>query len=214
MDEKSKSFEIWIRRKVFRDFEKTNSMKNGSIIGIVGGIVITIAIIGVAFTFNQETDIIKVEDAFDKEIEPVEVPEIQEKLDDIKKITDENEYKNLERDWPTSGPFQIDRSEYAIGEKIFIRIGGLELDMLGQIVVMRPLNATHHKMYLTIPFDGSDKSAFNYYLEPQINTKRAICSIDDLTGEWFLVFRGTDYPNITFKINDKVVPGTDVTSVC
>ena len=81
---------------------------------------ITIAIIGVAFTFNQETDIIKVEDAFDKEIEPVEVPEIQEKLDDIKKITDENEYKNLERDWPTSGPFQIDRSEYAIGEKIFI----------------------------------------------------------------------------------------------
>ena len=175
---------------------------------------ITIAIIGVAFTFNQETDIIKVEDAFDKEIEPVEVPEIQEKLDDIKKITDENEYKNLERDWPTSGPFQIDRSEYAIGEKIFIRIGGLELDMLGQIVVMRPLNATHHKMYLTIPFDGSDKSAFNYYLEPQINTKRAICSIDDLTGEWFLVFRGTDIPTITFKINDKVVPGTDVTSVC
>ena len=27
----------------------------------------------------------------------------------------------------TSGPFQIDRSEYALGEKIFLRIGGLNV---------------------------------------------------------------------------------------
>ena len=201
-------------RKVFSYFDKTNLMKNIPIIGMIVGIGIIIVILSFVFTFNQESDIAEVEDTFDKEIQPVEIPEIQDKLDSIEKIADENEYEPTDREWITSGPFQIDRSEYAIGEKIFIRIGGLELDMIGQIAVMRPLNVTHHKLYLTIPFDGSDKSAFNYYLEPQINTKRAICSTDDLLGEWFMVFRGTDIPNLSFKINEKVVPGTDVTSVC
>ena len=201
-------------RKVFRDFKKINLMKNMPSIGIIVGIIITIVILSVVFTFNQESNIAEVEDTFDKEIQPIEIPEIQEKLDKIEKIANETKYTPLEREWVTSGPFQIDRSEYAVGEKIFIRIGGLELDMIGQIAVMRPLNATHHKLYLTIPFDGSDKSAFNYYLEPQINSKRAICSVDDLTGEWFLVFRGTNSPNMSFKINERVVPGTDVTTVC
>ena len=171
--------------------EKSNSAK----VELTGGVVYTP-------TYSTPTS------------EPEQIDEIQEKIDEIEKTNSENQYTTQEREWISSGPFQIDRSEYAIGEKIFIRIGGLELDMIGQIAVMRPLNVTHHKLYLTIPFDGSDKSAFNYYLEPQINTKRAICSTDDLLGEWFMVFRGTDIPNLSFKINEKVVPGTDVTSVC
>jgi len=188
-------------------------------IGIIG---ITVLVFGVIFVTNIESDIVEdvfdkemeVENVFEKEIQPIENPEIQEKLDAIEKVAEQSEYEILPREWITSGPFQIDRSEYAVGEKIFIRIGGLEIDELGQMVVMRPLNSTHHKQYLTIPFDGSDRSAFNYYLEPQINKKRAICSVDDLAGIWVLTFRGVNYPNIEFEINKKVVPGTDVTSVC
>jgi len=185
-------------------------------IGVIG---ITVLIFGILFATNIEMKDVfdkemEVEDVFDKEIQPIEKPEIQEKLDEIKKVAEQSEYEILPREWITSGPFQIDRSEYAIGEKIFIRIGGLEIDELGQMVVMRPLNSTHHKQYLTIPFDGSDRSAFNYYLEPQINKKRAICSIEDIAGIWVLTFRGVDYPNIEFKINKKIVPGTDVTPVC
>lgn len=201
-------------RKVFRDFNKTNPMKNMSIIGIIVGIGIIIVILNVVFTFNQESDVAEVEDTFDKEIEPIDIPEIQEKLDDIKKIADESEYTPLEREWITSGPFQVDRSEYAIGESIFIRMGGIEIDEKGEIAIYRQLNATHHKIYFTIPFDGTDKSASNTYFTPQINSKRGICSMDDLTGEWFMVFRGTDYPNIGFEINEKIIPGTDITSVC
>ena len=201
-------------RKVFSYFDKTNLMKNMPIIGMIVGIGIIIVILSFVFTFNQESDIAEVEDTFDKEIQPVEIPEIQDKLDDIEKIADENEYKPLEREWITSGPFQIDRSEYAIGESIFIRMGGINVDEKGQIVAYRQLNATHHKVYITIPFDGTDKSASNTYFTPQINSKRGICSMDDLAGEWFMVFRGTDYANIEFEINKKVLPGTDVTSVC
>ena len=189
-------------------------MKNSSIIGIVAGIVVIVLSLGIVFTFNQESNIAEVEDAFNKEIRPIEIPEIQEKLDEIKEIADESEYTPLEREWITSGPFQVDRSEYAIGESIFIRMGGIEINEKGQIEIYRPLNATHHKIYLTIPFDGEDRSASNTYFTPQINSKRGICSMDDLSGEWMMVFRETDYPNLNFKINEKVLPGTDVVTVC
>jgi len=190
-------------------------------IGIIG---ITVLVFGIIFAINIGSDIVEiedvfdkemeVEDVFDKEIQPVDNPEIQEKLDEIKNIADESEYKPLPREWITSGPFQIDRSEYAIGESVFIRMGGIEVNEKGQIAIYRPLNSTHHKVYFTIPFDGTDKSATNTYFTPQINAKRGICSTDDLTGDWFMVFRGTDHPNLEFEINKKVLPGTDIKTVC
>ena len=189
-------------------------MKNNSIIGIVAGIVVIVLVLGIVLTSNQESDDTEVENVFDKEIRPIEVPEIQEKLDMIEKIADESIYTPLPREWITSGPFQVDRSEYAIGESVFIRMGGIQENELGQIAIYRPLNATHHKIYLTIPFDGEDRSASNTYFTPQINSKRGICSMDDLSGEWMMVFRETDYPNLNFKINEKVLPGTDVVTVC
>ena len=189
-------------------------MKNSSIIVIISGIAVIVIVLGIVLTFNQESNVLEVEDVFDKEIRPVEIPEIQEKLDEIKKIADESEYTPSVREWITSGPFQVDRSEYAIGESIFIRMGGIEENEIGQIAIYRPLNATHHKIYFTIPFDGTDKSASNTYFTPQINSKRGICSMDDLQGEWMMVFRGTDYPNLYFEVNEKILPGTDVESVC
>jgi hypothetical protein len=202
--------------KVFRDFKKNQHMKKGTIVGIIGGIGIFVIIVGITLMFNQESEIMEVEDILDMELRPDEniSPEIQEKLDEIKKNAAENEYVPSSREWITSGPFQIDRSEYAIGEKIFIRIGGLQFEEIGQIAVMRPLNATHYSVYLTIPFDGAKKAGFNYYIEPQLSKTRGLCSIDNIMGEWTLVFRGTNYPNLYFDITEKVVPGTNIETVC
>ncbi len=140
--------------------------------------------------------------------------EVEEKIDDIEKTADENQYKVLPREWQTSGPFQIDRSEYALGEKIFIRIGGLEFQEKGQVAVMRPLNDTHYSVYLTIPFDGAKKFSFNYYLDPSLSKVRGICSVNDVLGKWDLVFRGTDYSNLNFEMIDIKLPGTDWEPVC
>ena len=81
---------------------------------------------------------------------------------------------------------------------------------------MRPLNATHYSVYITIPFDGADKGGFNYYVEPSISKAKGICSVDDITGEWFMIFRGTNYPNLNFEVTDKrgFVGGTNVETVC
>jgi len=188
-------------------------MNKGLVVGLPISIVIVVGIIVIAIMSNENSNM-EVEDVLDKEIRSENTPEIDEKLEEIKKIAEENEYEVLERQWQTSGPFQIDRSEYAIGEKIFLKIGGLQLQDKGQVAVMRPLNDTHYSVYLTIPFDGTNKEAFNYYVEPQLSKIRGLCSVDDVLGKWALVFRGTNYPNLNFEIIDRVVPGTDVEPVC
>ena len=200
--------------KVFRDFSKIKSMNKGIIIGIPIIIAVIVGIIAMSMMSVEQSDNMEVEDTFDKEISPEETPQVGEKLEEIKKIAEENEYDILPREWQTSGPFQIDRSEYALGEKIFLRIGGLSFQDKGQVAVMRPLNDTHYSVYLTIPFDGAQKDAFNYYLDPQLSKTRGLCSMDDVLGKWALVFRGTNYSNLNFEIINKTLPGTDWEPVC
>ncbi len=183
-------------------------MKKG--LSIVVGVSIFVIILALVLISSSKSDVIEIEDTLDKEIKPeTEITEIQEKLDEIEKINLENEYSQKEREWITSGPFQIDRSEYVLGEKIFLRIGGLEFDEKGQVVFLRSANTTHYEVYLTIPFDGSEKSAFNYYLQPQLSKLRGFCSADDFIGDWRIVFRGTDYPNLEFKITKDILPGDE-----
>ncbi|MDH3395383.1 MAG: hypothetical protein OEL52_04425 [Nitrosopumilus sp.] len=192
-------------------------MKNAGKIGIligIGALIITIAMM----IPNEKSGSMEVEDALDRELMPSEdvTPEVQEKLDEIEKINLENEYSPSPREWITSGPFQIDRSKYVIGEKIFLVIGGLESQEKGQVAFLRPLNDTHNKVYQTVPFDGAKKNAFNYYIQPQLSKVAGICSIDDITGDWTVVFRGTDYANLKFEITDKILPGDEESyqSVC
>jgi hypothetical protein len=200
--------------KVFRDFSKIKSMNKGIIIGIPIIIAIIVGVIAISMISVEQSDDMEVEDTFDKEISPEETPEVTKKIEEIENIAEENEYDVLPREWQTSGPFQVDRSEYALGEKIFLRIGGLSFQEKGQVAVMRPLNDTHYSVYLTIPFDGANKDAFNYYLEPQLTKTRGLCSVDDVLGKWALVFRGTNYPNLNFEIINKTLPGTDWEPVC
>ena len=188
-------------------------MKKNIPIIIATGIGI-LAIVSVLLIMPQESNVAEVEDTLDREILPVDIPEIQEKLDEIQRIADENNYTPLPREWQSSGPFSIDRKEYAIGEKIFLRIDGLDIGSKGEVAVYRPLNSTHSKVYITIPFDDSVKQGFNFYVEPQMSKTRGICSVDDIMGKWTLAFRGTNYRNLDFEIIDKVVPGTEIETVC
>ena len=198
---------------IFRDFYKINFMKKAIIVGIPVAFAIIVGIL-IFSMMTENSDKIEVEDTLDREIIPEDNPIVEEKLEDIEIVAGNSTYVPLPRDWQASGPFQIDRKEYALGEKIFMRVGGLQFQEKGQVAVMRPLNDTHYSVYLTIPFDGANKEQFNYYLDPQLSKTRGLCSVDDVLGKWALVFRGTDYPNLNFEIVNRTVPGTDWDPVC
>ena len=115
--------------------------------------------------------------------------------------TNEETSKNkIEEKWVKSGPFEIDKAEYNLGEKIFLTTKNLLPEENGIVQFLRPINDTHHKSYIKIPFDGMDKTQFNYYFEPRFQQYRGICSIEDIAGNWIVKFSGTQYEDINFEI--------------
>jgi hypothetical protein len=116
-----------------------------------------------------------------------------------------------------SGPFQIEKYEYYLGEKIFMNAVDIPADEKGEIIFFRPAADGVNKVpkeyegisgelisakvkYMAIQFDGKEKQNFNKYFEPKFNEWKGICSTDDLVGEWVMTFYGTQYEPIHFTI--------------
>ena len=129
----------------------------------------------------------------------------------------EKDNEQVESQWRTSGPFSIEKYQYNLGEKIFLTVNYIPKDVKGEAIFFRPtatpdlqkikeFEGVPEEMirskvaYITIPFDGSAKENWNRYFEPRFNESKGICSTDDLTGEWILVFSGTDYEPIYFEV--------------
>ena len=110
-----------------------------------------------------------------------------------------------------SAYFQIDKTQYNIGEKIFLDVDGMNSNDKGVVLFLRPINDTHRTTYITIPFDGANKNSFSYYLEPSLDQEKGICSIKDLTGIWSIVFYETNYSNIEFEIKNQISDWDDRT---
>jgi len=183
-----------------KDKDKMKKGKKSRIIGVVIGGVIAAIIIGVLVTqFSEDSDLPKIVD-----VDNDGIP------DDV------DPFISAPRVWQTSGPFQIDKDEYSLSELVLIRIGvqnKLQPNEKGQIVFLQPSNGTHQTVYITIPFDGSDKISFNQYFKPALSMNRGICSKADLLGNWTVFFQDTDgkslYENIKFEIVDRIVPGDE-----
>jgi len=115
-------------------------------------------------------------------------------------LNEETSKNKIEEKWIQSGPFEIDKAQYNVGEKIFLTTNDLRPEDKGTVQFLRPINDTHHKSHIRIPFDGMDKQHFNYYFEPKLFKWKGICSMDDIAGNWIVKFIGTQYEDINFEI--------------
>lgn len=118
---------------------------------------------------------------------------------DISTPKAEDEFQN----WNRSGPFAINKFEYKIGESVFIAVTDLAPDDIGNAIFVLPNGTTK---YISIPFDGTQKSGFNQYFKPGISKSRHICSTSDIIGEWTIVFTKTEYQPLKFKILNETLP--------
>ncbi len=172
---------------------------------IVIPVFVVITIVVIIFNLTQN-------EIFEEQIPEINnAPEIEGLLDKIRSEKLENQnsdnpYIPKEREWITSGPFKIDRNEYRLGEKIFVNIDELNINEKGKVIVLRPINSTHHVTYHTMPFDGSGQRN-NYYFTPDLSELRGICSTDEVIGNWKIVFQGTKYSNLEFKVTEEIIPG-------
>jgi hypothetical protein len=125
---------------------------------------------------------------------------------------------------PASGPFQIEKYEYYLGEKIFFNARNIPVDVKGEIIFFRPAPewATENikkfdgipadliskkAKYIGIEFDGTNKQDFNKFFEPRLNDWGGVCSKDQIVGEWIIIFHGTQYESIYFTILNYTMPG-------
>ena len=90
-----------------------------------------------------------------------------------------------------------------IGENVFLAVGGLTTSDVGSAVFVLPNGTTK---YISIQFDGAQKSGFNQYFKPSISKARSICSITDIVGEWTIIFQGTEYQPLKFRILNETIP--------
>ena len=173
---------------------------------IVIPISVIITIVIVVFSLTQIETIEKETSSQFEETGKIDSMLQQIKEDKIKNDNSNNKYYPKDREWITSGPFKIDRSEYLLGEKVFVKIDQLSNNEKGEVVVLRPVNSTHHIVYHKMQFNAESQRN-NYYFTPDLSELRGICSVDELIGEWSVVFQGTDYPDLKFKVIAGIVPG-------
>jgi hypothetical protein len=122
-----------------------------------------------------------------------------EPIDVAKPKQEEDPFK----DWNRSGPFAINKFEYMIGENVFMTVNGLGQNDVGSIIFVMPNGTTK---YITIQFNGTEKPGFNQYFKPAISKGRGICSVDDLIGNWTVIFAKTEYTPIKFRILNDTIP--------
>ena len=177
-------------------------MNNKIIISVAIAIVITIII----FSLTQNEEFNEVEEPRFKET--TEIGNVLQEIVDNKKLNDSslNPYSPAEREWNKSGPFLLDRSEYLLGEKLFVNVQNIDKNTKGQMIFSKILNDTHGYHYKKIKFDGSESQS-NFYIGMNLNHARGICTTDQLIGNWELIFEGTNYESIKFKVLDKIIPG-------
>ena len=205
--------------KFLQILKKNNLMKKNRIVLLAFPILI---LVGFLILFDNETTIETIpenriiQDEIVKEIELSEIKtseeienEIAQSYENLEQDYETSEYKILPREWQISGPFSIDRQDYALGEKIFFRADGLKVNDVGDIIILKPLNQTHYKVWQTYPFDGKQLSAFNIYFEPVLSKTKFICEKNQLIGDWRIMFKGTEYENIHFAIYDQIVTGDE-----
>jgi len=182
------------------------------IISIIG----VIAIAGAIINFNStENNVNQNEDS--KFGETDEINSKMQEIIDLRFTNEqsENPYYPKEREWISSGPFKLDRSEYVLGEKLFVNIDYMDKNTKGQMIFSKIINDTHSYDYKKIKFDGS-KPQNNFYIGINLNMPRGLCNADQLIGNWELIFEGTNYESIKFKILDQIMLGSErhYTPVC
>lgn len=104
----------------------------------------------------------------------------------------------------SSGPFSINKEQYRLGDYVFMVVNGLKPTDAGKMVVFDPNGG----IFTQMPFNGTDKSEFNYMFKPNTVKAEKLCTPQDLVGNWTIVFQGTSYKPIKFEVMNEWVQGS------
>ena len=98
---------------------------------------------------------------------------------------------------------QINKDKYLVGEKIFFSVQGIPMGMKDAINFYTPEGI----LFVQYGFDGNEKTNFKHYWQPSLNKRLDICDVEQLMGEWTVLFAGFPNEKLHFQVTNEILPG-------
>ena len=98
---------------------------------------------------------------------------------------------------------KINKDKYLVGEKIFFSVKGIPMGLKDAVSFYTPEGI----LFIQYPFDGNEKTNFKHYWKPSLSKQQGICDVEQLMGEWTVMFVGLPDEKLHFQVTNEILPG-------
>jgi len=98
---------------------------------------------------------------------------------------------------------KINKDKYLVGEKVFFSVQGIPMGLEDAVNFYTPEGI----LFVQYPFDGNEKTNFKHYWKPSLRKQLGICDVEQLVGEWTVLFVGLPDEKLHFQVTDEILPG-------
>ena len=98
---------------------------------------------------------------------------------------------------------KINKDKYLVGEKIFFSVQGIPMGLKDAVSFYTPEGI----LFIQYPFDGNEKTNFKHYWKPSLIKRLDICDVEQLMGEWTVLFAGLPDEKLYFEVTNEILPG-------
>jgi|TARA_B100001540_G_scaffold161990_1_gene143326 antitoxin component YwqK of YwqJK toxin-antitoxin module len=99
----------------------------------------------------------------------------------------------------------INKDMYLLGENVFMSITNIPMGLKDSVQVYAP----NGKGYLSLDFDGNEKSSMKHYFKPGLLKSLDLCDKEKLVGEWTIIFAGLPNEKLHFNVTEEILPGQE-----
>ena len=100
---------------------------------------------------------------------------------------------------------QINKDKYLVGEKIFFSVQGIPMGLKDAVSFYTPKGI----LFVQYPFDGNEKTNFKHYWKPSLIKRLDICDVEQIVGEWTVLFAGLPDERLHFQVTNEILPGSE-----
>ena len=98
---------------------------------------------------------------------------------------------------------KINKDKYLVGEKIFFSVQGIPMGLKDAVSFYTPEGI----LFVQYPFDGNEKTNFKHYWKPSLIKRLDICDVEQIVGEWTVLFAGLPDEKLHFEVTNEILPG-------
>ncbi len=97
---------------------------------------------------------------------------------------------------------KINKDRYLLGENVYVTITEIPMELKTRVLFYTPSGVQFYE----INIDGERNSGFKQYFKPQLLKNRNLCDVNDLIGQWTVMFENNPYERLNFEMTGEYLP--------